>query len=127
MNYRIDIISSSDQWSEEEWRKWDEFLAFEPSAYLDSRSIKAALDVKTRRLQAVKWTNESEEIVGIVQVEDTHAVSAVQGKFLKAEKPFFKLAQQYLYRRDGVFQFDLRVLGTVLSSGDHAYLSLIHI
>ena len=121
MNYRIDIISSSDQWSEEEWRKWDDFLAFEPSAYLDSRSIKAALDVKTRRLQAVKWTNESEEIVGIVQVEDTHAVSAVQGKFLKAEKLFFKLAQQYLHRGDGVFQFDLRVLGTVLSSGDHAY------
>lgn len=121
MNYRIDIISSSDQWSEEEWRKWDDFLAFEPSAYLDSRSIKAALDVETRHLQVVKWVNESEEIVGIAQLEDTHAVSAVQGKFLKAEKPFFKLAQKYLYRGDGVFQFDVRVLGTVLSSGDHAY------
>ena len=121
MNYRIDIISSSDQWSEDEWKKWDEFLAIEPSAYLDSRSIKAALDVETRRLQVVKWINESEEIVGIAQVEDTHAVSAVQGKFLRAEKPFFKLAQKYLYRGDGVFQFDVRVLGTVLSSGDHAY------
>jgi len=117
----IKIASSSDQWLDKEWQEWDKMLAQNPSAYLDSRSIKASLDVDQRFLQAVKWMDESGEIIGIAQVEDTHAISQTQGKFLKADKPFFKLAQTYLYRGDGIFQFDIRVLGTVLSSGDHAY------
>ena len=121
MVLEIKIASSSDQWLEEEWQEWDKMLAQNPSAYLDSRSIKASLDVDQRFLQAVKWVGENGKIVGIAQVEDTHAMSQTQGKFLKADKPFFKLAQTYLYRGDGIFQFDIRVLGTVLSSGDHAY------
>ena len=121
MNTQITITSKSELWSGQEWLKWDEFLSDNPSAYLHSNSIRAALDVETRNLQAVKWTNGNGEIIGIAQVEDTHAISASQGKFLKAEKSFFKIAQTYLYRGDGVFQFDIRVLGSVLSSGDHAY------
>ena len=121
MVLEIKIASSSDQWLEEEWQEWDKMLAQNPSAYLDSRSIKASLDVDQRFLQAVKWVDESGGIVGIAQIEDTHAISQTQGKFLKADKSFFKLAQTYLYRGDGIFQFDVRVLGTVLSSGDHAY------
>ena len=119
--YQIDLATSSNQWSDDEWGEWDKMLSHEPSAYLHSKTIRAALDVEARNLQAVRWLDSSGEIVGIAQVEDTHAMSVSQGKFLKADKPFFKLAQTYLYRGDGVFQFDVRVLGTVLASGAHAY------
>ena len=122
----IKITSTSNSWSDELWKQWDNCLLENPSAYLDSRSIKAALDVVSRRLQAVMWVNSEGQTLGIAQVEDTHAVSQARGKFLKADKPFFKLAQQYLYRGDGVFQFNVRVLGTVLSSGDHAYSCLLY-
>ena len=121
MKTEIKVALSSNQWTNEDWKKWDDFLKQNPSTYLDSRSIRAALEVEERSLQAVKWIDDNGEIVGIAQIEDTHAVSASRGKFLKAEKPFFKLAQTYLYSGDGVFQFNIRVLGTVLSSGDHAY------
>ena len=117
----LKIASTSGDWTDEQWRQWDLCLVDHPSAYLDSRSIKAALDVDSRKLQAVMWVNSEGKTLGIAQVEDTHAMSQARGKFLKAEKPFFKLAQQYLYKGDGVFQFNVRVLGTVLSSGDHAY------
>ena len=119
--YQIDIATSSNQWSDEEWDAWDKMLSHEPSLYLHSKTIRAALDVEARNLQAVRWLDSSGEIVGIAQFEDTHAMSVSQGKFLKADKPFFKLAQTYLYSGDGVFQFDVRVLGTVLASGAHAY------
>ena len=71
MALEIKIASSSEQWLEEEWQEWDKMLAQNPSAYLGSRSIKAALDVDQRFLQAVKWVDESGEIVGIAQIEDT--------------------------------------------------------
>ena len=119
--YQIDIATTSNKWSDHEWGKWDKMLSYDPSAYLHSKTIRAALDVEARYLQAVRWLDSRGEIVGIAQVEDTHAMSVSQGKFLKADKPFFKLAQTYLYRGDGVFQFDVRVLGTVLASGAHAY------
>ena len=118
--FQIDKASKSNDWSDEVWAEWDTLLVKKPSAYLDSRSIKAALDVDVRNLQAIRFTRNA-KTVGIVQLEDTHAISATEGKFLKADKPFFKLAQRYLYRGDGVFQFNVRVLGTVLASGDHAY------
>ena len=117
---QIEIASKSSDWRKEVWSEWDHLLVENPSAYLDSRSIKAALDVEVRNLQAIRFTRNA-KTVGIVQLEDTQAISATEGKFLKADKPFFKLAQRYLYRGDGVFQFNLRVLGTVLASGDHAY------
>ena len=117
----LQIASSSGDWSDDDWKQWDECLLENPSAYLDSRSIKAALDVDSRMLQALRWVDIQGQTLGVAQVEDTRAISQTRGKFLKAERPFFKLAQQYLYRGDGVFQFNVRVLGTVLSSGDHAY------
>ena len=119
--YQIDIATSSNQWTDKEWSEWDKMLSHEPSAYLHSKTIRAALDVEHRNLQALRWLDSRGEIVGIAQIEDTHAMSVSQGKFLKADKPFFKLAQNYLYKKDGVFQFDVRVLGTVLASGTHAY------
>ena len=109
-------------WDDEVWHKWDEFLKLKtPSAFLDSRSVKAALCVENRSLMAVCWFNDNEDVKGIAIIEDTVATSQSKGQFLKADKPFFKLAQTFLYRNEGVFSLNIRVMGSVLSSGDHAY------
>ncbi|MBT5148199.1 MAG: hypothetical protein HOM41_06515, partial [Flavobacteriales bacterium] len=114
--------SNVEDWGDEVWHKWDEFLELNtPSAFLDSRSVKAALCVENRSLIAVCWLNENEDVKGIAIVEDTVATSQSRGQFLKADKPFFKLAQTFLYRNEGVFRLNIRVMGSVLSSGDHAY------
>jgi len=115
------VASSSSDWSDEIWSDWDQVLISNPSAYLASKSIKAALDVPNRKLQAVRWIDEKGSTIGVAQIEDSHALSQSEGQFLKADKPIFKLAQKFLYRGDGIFQFSVRVMGTVLSSGDHAY------
>ena len=47
---QIEIASNTDDWSDEVWAEWDTLLVNNPSAYLDSRSIKAALDVEERKL-----------------------------------------------------------------------------
>jgi len=109
-------------WDDEVWHKWDEFLKLKtPSAFLDSRSVKAALCVENRSLMAVCWFNDNEDVKGIAIIEDTVATSQSKDQFLKADKPFFKLAQTFLYRNEGVFSLNIRVMGSVLSSGDHAY------
>jgi len=69
----------------------------------------------------VCWFNDNEDVKGIAIIEDTVATSQSKGQFLKADKPFFKLAQTFLYRNEGVFSLNIRVMGSVLSSGDHAY------
>jgi len=119
----MDLIytSLSNDWNVEFWAKWDKFLSKNPSAYLDSRSVKAALDVPQRALRALCWVDDSSNILGVATTEDTSAVSQSKGQFLKADRPVFKLAQRYLYRGDGKFRLNIRVLGMVLSSGDHAY------
>lgn len=114
--------SNLEDWGDEDWHKWDEFLKLKPpSAFLDSRSVKAALCVENRSLMAVCWLNDNKDVKGIAIVEDTVATSQSRGQFLKADKPFFKLAQTFLYRNEGVFRLNIRVMGSVLSSGDHAY------
>jgi hypothetical protein len=118
---RLIHTSIASEWDNEFWAKWDKFLAIHPSAYLDSRSVKASLDVPNREQRALCWVDVSNKILGIATIEDTSAVSQSKGQFLKADKPFFKLAQSYLYRGDGKFRLNIRVLGMVLSSGDHAY------
>jgi hypothetical protein len=116
------IASNIGDWNDDIWYKWDEFLKSKrPSAFLDSRSVKAALNVENRHIIAVCWFNDNEEVKGISIIEDTVATSQSKGQFLKADKPFFKLAQSFLYRRDGIFSLNIRVMGSVLSSGDHAY------
>jgi len=113
--------SLSNDWDDPFWAKWDSFLTKNPSAYLDSRSVKAALDVPQRALRALCWVDDSRNILGVATTEDTAAVSQSKGQFLKADRPVFKLAQRYLYRGDGKFKLKIRVLGMVLSSGDHAF------
>jgi hypothetical protein len=114
--------SNLEDWDDEDWYKWDEFLKLKPpSAFLDSRSVKAALCVENRSLIAVCWLKDNNDVKGIAIVEDTVATSQSRGQFLKADKPFFKLAQTFLYRNEGVFSLNIRVIGSVLSSGDHAY------
>jgi hypothetical protein len=114
--------SNLEDWGDEDWHKWDEFLKLKPpSAFLDSRSVKAALCVENRSLMAVCWLNDNKDVKGIAIVEDTVATSQSRGQFLKADKPFFKLAQTFLYRNEGIFRLNIRVMGSVLSSGDHAY------
>jgi len=114
--------SHLEDWSNEDWHKWDEFLKLKsPSAFLDSRSVKAALCVENRSLIAVCWLNDNGDVKGVAIIEDTVATSQSRGQFLKADKPFFKLAQTFLYRNNGVFKLNIRVMGSVLSSGDHAY------
>ena len=115
------IAISSNDWSDKIWSDWDSVLISNPSVYLNSKSIKAALDVPHRKLQAVRWIDVHGNTIGVAQIEDSHALSQSEGQFLKADKPVFKLAQKYLYRGDGIFQFPVRVVGTVLSSGDHGY------
>ena len=117
---KLEFTSQPGQWSDQDWAEWDKLLMADPSAHLDSRTIRAALNVPHRKVYAVRWVDAEGNLKGVSQVEDTHAISQVQGQFLRAEKPVFKLAQRYLYR-DGVFQFPVRVMGSVLASGDHAY------
>ena len=121
------FTETSQGWTEDFWGKWNAFLKTQaPSVFLDARSVRAALNVHQRRVKAVAWLDSDPEskisqIIGIAVVEDTAAVSQTRGKSLKADKPVFKLAQTYLYRNDGKFRLNIRVLGSVLSSGDHAY------
>ena len=68
--YQIDIATTSNKWSDDEWGKWDKMLSYDPSAYLHSKTIRAALDVEARNLQAVRWLDSRGEIVGIAQVRD---------------------------------------------------------
>ena len=116
------IASKSTDWSDELWGKWDAFMKLQaPSAFLDSRTVKAALSVENRNLKAICWVDDANEITGVSTIEDTLATSQSRGQFLKSDKPFFKLAQTFLYRNKGVFSLNIRVMGSVLSSGDHAY------
>lgn len=117
---KLEFITEASAWSDAKWAAWDELLSHDPSAHLDSRTIKAALNVPARKMYAVRWVDDTGALQGIAQVEDTHAMSGIQGQFLNADKPIFNVAQRYLYR-DGVFQFPVRVMGSVLASGDHAY------
>ena len=81
--------SLSNDWDDAFWDKWDNFLTENPSAYLDSRSVKAALDVPQRVLRALCWVDHSSNILGVATTEDTAAVSQSKGQFLKADRPVF--------------------------------------
>lgn len=117
---KLEYTTEAESWPQSTWAAWDHLLSSDPSAHLDSRTIRAALNVPQRKFYAIKWTDDTGTIKGLAQVEDTHAKSEIQGAFLNADKPIFKVAQRYLYR-DGTFQFPVRVMGAVLASGDHAF------
>ncbi len=116
------VASKLEDWGDDIWHKWDAFLTLKShSSFLDSRSVKSALSVESRSFMSVCWFDDQKEVKGIAMIEDTVATSQARGQFLKADSPFFNLAQSFLYRNQGVFSLNIRVMGSVLSSGDHAY------
>ena len=111
-----------------DWSLWDALLAQtqgHPSFFLDSRQVRAALKVKGRRVRAlvaVRVAASGEEIwQGVSVVEDVAAVSRVDTSYTQGGGRFLRKLGKYLHGCSGELGWRVRVAGSVLGSGEHAF------
>ena len=112
-------------WGEEaldaiDWREWDAFCAHqgESSVFLESRMMRTLLASPDRPIAALEW-RKGDQLVGVAGVEDTCAESVNLESHITSERSWFQLISKLLHGRNGRFQFQVRVVGTVLGSGEH--------
>ncbi len=103
-----------------DWDAWDALLHSSGSAsvFLESRMVQALLAAPDRYIAALQWF-EADRLVGLACVEDTCAESINLDGHLQSERPWFGWVSRRLHGKDGRFQFGVRVVGTVLGSGEH--------
>lgn len=103
-----------------DWNAWDGLLEAKgsTSVFLDSRMMCALLEAPERFVAAVTW-RQNGELVGLACVEDTCAESINLDGHLQSERPWFDWISRRLHGRSGRFHFNVRVVGTVLGSGEH--------
>jgi hypothetical protein len=104
------------------WTEWDQLLldSKSSSTFLDSRMIRALLNSSSRNVAAVEWRFKG-VLKGIALVEDTVAESVDLSKHVDGKSFVFNLISRLLHGRSGRLGFSVRVMGTSLGSGDHAF------
>jgi len=78
----------------------------------------ALLEAPDRFVAALQWRKYG-ELVGLACLEDTSAESLNLDGHLQSERPWFDWISRRLHGQDGRFNFRVRVVGTVLGSGEH--------
>lgn len=103
-----------------DWSAWDGLLEARgsTSVFLDSRMMRALLEAPDRYVAAITW-RQNGALVGLACVEDTCAESINLDGHLESERPWFDWISRRLHGRSGRFHFSVRVVGTVLGSGEH--------
>jgi hypothetical protein len=120
-------FDSIETWSDTHWMAWDGIVASSsyPSFHLDSRSLRSLFDSKNRNVWAVVWHEGSSDDPGnwrgVTLVEDTHAESHRLEQHLESRSWWFSVLSKRLHGASGAFRFPVRVVGSVLGSGGHAY------
>ncbi|HAD22355.1 MAG TPA: hypothetical protein DCF87_09630, partial [Opitutae bacterium] len=104
------------------WTEWDQLIldSNKPSIFLDSRMVRALLNSSSRNVAAVEWRCK-DVLKGIALVEDTHAESVDLSKHVDGKSFIFNAISRLLHGRSGRLEFSVRVMGTTLGSGDHAF------
>lgn len=115
-------------WSAAHWERWDQIVNAEGegSFHLDSRTVRALFADRERKVSALVWhasgsPDDPAAWRGVALVEDTFAESHGVEKHLASRSWGFRLASRVLHGQDGVLRFPVRVMGSVLGSGGHAY------
>ena len=111
-----------------DWSRWDACVLQSPgsaSFFLDSRQVRAALSVADRRVWAlvaveVEATGE-ERWWGVSVVEDVTAESRVDASYTRGGGRLLGHLGKCIHGRSGVLGWQVRVAGSVLGSGEHAY------
>ena len=105
---------------EVDWTVWDAFLvdAENPSVFLEGRMMRSLLRASDRPVAAVRWEREG-VLIGLACIEDTTAESVNLDSHVQSERSWFTGISKMLHGKDGRFQFRVRVVGTVLGSGEH--------
>lgn len=80
--------------------------------------VRALLEAPDRFVAALQWRKHG-ELVGLACLEDTRAESINLDGHLQSERSWFDWISRRLHGRDGRFNFRVRVVGTVLGSGEH--------
>ena len=103
-----------------DWAAWDAFLtaASQPSVFLDGRMMRSLLKAPDRPVAAVQWKRDG-FLIGLACIEDTTAESVNLDTHVQSERSWFSGISKLLHGKDGRFQFRVRVVGTVLGSGEH--------
>lgn len=103
-----------------DWTELDHFYATERaySVFLDTRMIRALLSSPERPLAILRWRRAG-RLIGVAVVEDTCAESVGLEAHISSERPWFRWVNRMLHGKDNRFQFQVRVVGTVLGSGTH--------
>ncbi len=120
----VEDVSS---WGVSEWSAWDRLAQSDPenSFFLDSRSVQALFEDRDRVVRAVVWHEHAgrapEQWLGVAVVEDTWAESHRLEKHLASGAGWFAGLSRLMHGRKGVLRFPVRVMGSVLGSGGHAY------
>ena len=104
------------------WDAWDQLIAAStrPSIFLDSRMMRSLLKVKTRNVAALIWRKEG-VLKGLAVVEDAEAESVNLAGHIESKSWVFDTVSRLLHGKSGRWQFSVRVIGTTLGSGDHAF------
>ena len=103
-----------------DWSTWDAFLmaAAQPSVFLDGRMMRSLLQAPDRPVAALQWRRDG-MLIGLACIEDTTAESVNLDSHVQSERSWFSVISKLLHGKDGRFQFRVRVVGTVLGSGEH--------
>lgn len=115
------------EWGEAHWGAWDRLVdaCTESSFFLDARSVRALFEAGGRQVYAVVWhqgpSTDPAAWVGVAVVEDTRAESHQLEHHMASRSTWFKFLSRRLHGRNGVLRFPVRVMGSVLGSGGHAY------
>ncbi len=80
--------------------------------------LRSLLMASDRSVAAVQWMREC-DLIGLACIEDTMAESVNLESHVQSERSWFALINKFLHSRNGRFQFRVRVVGTVLGSGEH--------
>jgi len=112
-------------WGEEALQRvdWSELEAFYrkegvQSVFLDSRMMRTLLSSPERPFAILRWRRAG-GLIGVAAVEDACAESVGLDAHISSERMWFRWISRLLHWRDNRFQFQVRVVGTVLGSGLH--------
>ncbi|MFZ8835795.1 MAG: hypothetical protein ACO2XQ_02000 [Flavobacteriales bacterium] len=109
--------------TEVNWDEWDAFHSHcgSTSVFLCSRMMRVLLRCQERPVGAVIW-RKAGAIVGIACIEDSFAESVNLDDHVASERSWFNVISKLIHGRSGRFTFKVRVVGTVLGSGEHGQL-----
>lgn len=80
--------------------------------------MQALLEAPDRFVAVLQWRKKG-RMIGMACLEDTCAESINLDGHLQSERPWFDWVSRRLHGKNGRFHFSVRVVGTVLGSGEH--------